>query len=146
MVARRVATLEQVTCASRSYLVKHGVPDSIDAFRSHRAVNFLSTRTGKVLPFDFVVDGAPRTVQLKGSITVSDADAYHACCQAGLGFIQAPRYHIEPLLKAGSLVEVLASFRPAPLAVSVMYPYNRQLSPRVRVFVDWLAEVMARAV
>lgn len=145
MVARRVAELEQVTCASPDYLAAHGTPATVEALRGHRAVNFLSAGTGKPFPFDFVVDGAPRSLQLKGQVAVSDADAYHACCLAGLGFIQAPRYHIDAQLRAGGLVEVLAPFRPAPMPVSVLYPHHRQLSPRVRVFVDWLAEVMAPA-
>ncbi|NPC54538.1 LysR family transcriptional regulator [Caenimonas soli] len=145
MVARRVASLQQVTCASREYLKRHGVPKSVDELRGHRAVNFLSARTGKPLPFDFVVDGAPRSVRLPGSVTVNDADAYAACCAAHLGFIQLPRYHVAAQLEDGSLREVLAKWRPAPMPVSVMYPHHRQLSPRVRVFVDWLAEVMGRA-
>ena len=44
-----------------------------------------------------------------------------------------------------TLVEVLAQFKPAPMPVSVLYPHHRQLSPRVRVFVDWVADVMGRA-
>jgi len=145
MVGRRVALLEQVTCASREYIAKHGKPDTLEALRGHRAVNFLSSRTGKALPFDFIVDGEPRQVQLKGSVAVTDADAYKACCAAHLGFIQVPRYHLAAQLEAGALVEVLAQFRPAPMPVSVLYPHHRQLSPRVRVFVDWVAEVMGRA-
>ncbi|MDR6764853.1 DNA-binding transcriptional LysR family regulator [Acidovorax delafieldii] len=145
MVARRVALLQQVTCASREYLRRHGTPTTVDALRGHQAVNFLSQRTGKPLPFDFLVDGVARSVQLKGPVAVSDADAYHACCAAHLGLIQVPRYHIAPRLADGSLCEVLADCRPAPMPVSVLYPHSRQLSPRVRVFVDWLAQVMQDA-
>lgn len=145
MVARRVALLQQVTCASREYLRRHGTPTTVDALRGHHAVNFLSQRTGKPLPFDFLVDGVARSVQLKGPVAVSDADAYHACCAAHLGLIQVPRYHIAPRLADGSLREVLADCRPAPMPVSVLYPHSRQLSPRVRVFVDWLAQVMQDA-
>lgn len=145
MVARRVAMLQQVTCASREYLQRHGTPQTVEALRGHRAVNFLSQRTGKPMPFDFIVDGVARSMQLKGPVAVSDADAYHACCAAHLGLIQVPRYHIAPKLDDGSLCEVLAGFRPAPMPVSVLYPHSRQLSPRVRAFVDWLAEVMQAA-
>lgn len=145
MVARRVALLQQVTCASREYLRRHGTPTTVDALRGHQAVNFLSQRTGKPLPFDLLVDGVARSVQLKGPVAVSDADAYHACCAAHLGLIQVPRYHIAPRLADGSLCEVLADCRPAPMPVSVLYPHSRQLSPRVRVFVDWLAQVMQDA-
>ena len=146
MVARRVALLQQVTCASREYLAEHGTPETIEALRGHRAVNFLSNRSGKPLPFDFVVDGVARSVQLKGSVAVSDADAYVACCAAHLGFIQLPRYHVAARLDDGTFCEVLSPWQPAPMPVSVLYPHHRQLSPRVRVFVDWLADVMGRAV
>lgn len=145
MVARRVASLQQVTCASREYLAKNGTPETVEALRGHRAVNFLSNRSGKPLPFDFVVGGAARSVQLKGSVAVSDADAYVACCAAHLGLIQLPRYHVAARLDDGTFCEVLSEWQPAPMPVSVLYPHNRQLSPRVRVFVDWLADVMGRA-
>ncbi len=145
MVGRRVAQLAQVTCASRDYLARHGVPASVDDLRGHRAVNYLSSRTGKPMPFDFLVDGAPRSMPLKGLVSVTDAFAYAACCTAGMGLVQLPRYHVAQQLDEGSLVEVLADCRPAPMPVTVLYPHSRQLSPRVRVFVDWLAEVMAQA-
>jgi LysR family transcriptional regulator, regulator for bpeEF and oprC len=145
MVARRVAALQQVTCASRDYLKQHGVPRTVDELRGHRAVNFLSARTGKPLPFDFMVDGVERGVRLSGPVTVSDADAYTACGAAGLGLIQLPRYHVAAQLADGSLREVLAKWRPSAMPVSVLYPHSRQLSPRVRVFVDWVAEVMEEA-
>ncbi|MES2190626.1 MAG: LysR family transcriptional regulator [Pseudomonadota bacterium] len=145
MVARRIAELQQVTCASREYLARHGTPTSIDELRKHKAVNFISNRSGKILPFEFMVDGVLRSVQLKGTVTVSHADAYAACCAAGLGLVQVPRYNVASRLDDGSLCEVLPEWRPAPLPVSVLYPHHRQLSPRVRVFVDWLAGVMAGA-
>jgi DNA-binding transcriptional LysR family regulator len=143
MVGRRVALLQQVTCASAAYLDEVGTPTTLDDFRTHRAVNYASA-TGKVLPFEFLVDGAVRRVQLRGSATVSHADAYVACAEAGLGFVQMPRYHVEKQLKKGTLRAVLAELRPPPMPVSVLYPHHRQLSPRVRVFVDWVADQMRR--
>ncbi|MES2187490.1 MAG: LysR substrate-binding domain-containing protein [Pseudomonadota bacterium] len=145
MVARRVASLRQVTCASAGYLARQGVPGTIEQLRGHRAVNFLSARSGKVLPFDFLVEGVERSVLLPGSVAVGDADAYVACCAAHLGLVQLPHYHVAQQLQDGRFQEVLAAWRPAPMAVSVLYPHHRQLSPRVRVFVDWLADVMAQA-
>lgn len=145
MVARRVARLRQVTCASRDYLARHGTPDTVEALRGHQAVNFLSPRDGRPLPFEFLMDGAVRSLQLQGQVAVSDADAYVACCAAHLGLIQLPRYHVAARLDSGGFVEVLAPWRPAPMPVSVLYPQHRQLSPRVRVFVDWLVEVMGQA-
>jgi len=142
LVVRRVAMNPQVTCGSAAYLKRFGIPRSIESLREHRAVNYISSATGRRLPFDFLVDGEPRSVQVPGVVSVRQADAYHACCEAGLGLIQIPRYHIEDKLADGSLVEVLEQFRPAPMPVSVLYPHSRQLSPRVRVFIDWVVERM----
>ena len=145
MVARRVALLEQVTCASPAYLAAHGTPQTLADLASQRAVNFFSAQTGKVWPFEFKFGGQVHGVALPGTVSVNNADAYHACCRAGMGLIQAPRYHLEQALAAGELVEVLAHMRPDPLPVSVMYPHHRQLSPRVRVFADWVASLFAEA-
>ena len=144
MVGRRVAMLAQVTCASPAYLAANGTPATPSELSRHRAVNYAGA-SGKALPFDFVVDGKGTSVAMRGQATVRHADAYVLCCQAGLGLIQLPRYHVEAALADGSLVEVLAAFRPAPLPVSVLYPHSRQLSPRVRVFVDWVGERMQRS-
>ena len=141
MVARRLALLEQLTCASPAYLAAHGTPENLAQLDGHRAVNFFSTQTGKVWPFDFKVAGQRHSVALPGTVSVNNADAYHACCRAGLGLIQAPRYHLEQALAAGELVEVLPEWRPDPLPVSVLYPHHRQLSARVRVFADWVASL-----
>lgn len=145
MVARRVASLRQVTCASAVYLERHGTPRTLEELAGHRAVNFYSIASGKVFPFQFEVDGAPRSVQLPGQVSVSNAEAYVQCCASHLGLIQLPRYHVAAQLADGSMRAVLDQWRPPPMAVSALYPQQRQLSPRVRVFVDWLAELMAAA-
>ncbi|TFW22569.1 LysR family transcriptional regulator [Duganella callida] len=147
MVGRRLATLQQVTCGSAAYFERHGVPLTLDDLhkQGHRAVNFFSSSTGKLFPFDFIVDGKERSIALPGAVSVSNADAYKACCAHGLGLIQVPRYHIDGLLARGALREVLGDWRPRPMTVSVVYPHQRQLSPRVRVFVDWLSDVMSAA-
>jgi len=144
LVGRRVALLAQATCASSGYLQRRGLPRTLDDFRTHDAVNYLGAN-GRSLPFEFLVDGEKRAVQLRGPVSVSNAYGYTACCLAGMGFIQAPRYHVEAHLRSGELVEVFADWAPAPLPVSVLYPHARHLSPRVRVFIEWVAECMAVA-
>jgi LysR family transcriptional regulator for bpeEF and oprC len=140
LVSRRVALARTVTCASRAYIEQHGLPRTIDQFRAHKAVNFVSTSTGKHSPFEFQVKGKVHAVTLKGRVAVSSTEAYAACCLQGLGFIQAPRYRLQPYLEAGELVEALPNFPPPPMPVAAMYPHHRQLAPRVRVFIDWVAE------
>jgi DNA-binding transcriptional LysR family regulator len=145
MVGRRVATLQQVTCASAAYLDQRGTPATLEDLHGHQAVNFYSSSSGKMFPFDFIVDGEERSVQLPGVVSVSNAEAYVACCANDLGLVQLPRYHVARHLESGAFREVLGAWRPKAMPVSVLYPHQRQLSPRVRVFVDWITDVMAAA-
>ncbi|MBN8230359.1 LysR family transcriptional regulator [Corallococcus macrosporus] len=144
MVARRVALLEEVTCASPAYLARHGVPDSIEALqRGHRMVGFRSSATGSLIPLEFTVGGEVRLVVLPTTMSVNGAETFVAAARLGLGLIQAPRYRLEEDFGRGTLVPVLPQYPPTPTPVSLMYPRNRQLSPRVRVFIDWLTQGFA---
>ena len=139
-IARRIATLEEATCASPRYLDRHGTPRSVDDLDGHRMVGFRSSATGAVLPLEFIVGGRVRAIGLPVSVTVSGADAYAAAARAGLGLIQAPRYRFAEDFQRGALVPILPEVPPSPLPVSVIYPRVKHLSPRLRVFLDWLAE------
>ncbi|MFM0285711.1 LysR family transcriptional regulator [Paraburkholderia megapolitana] len=141
MVAVRVAQMEQVTVASPAYLARFGVPTELSALTAHRAVNYVSSGTGKNVPLEFVVDGRVMDVAMGGVISVTGADLYTGSAVAGLGLVQVPRYRIADELRDGRLVVVLADCPPPPMSVSVLYPHNRQLSSRVRVFVQWLRDV-----
>lgn len=139
LIVRRVATLEEATCVSPSYVARHGLPERFDALDGHRMVGFRSSAIDAVLPLEFTVGTEVRAVMLPTSITVSGADIYAAAARAGLGLIQAPRYRLEEDIRCGRLLPVLARTPPTPLPVSVLYPRTRQLTPRLRVFIDWLA-------
>ncbi|EHP42209.1 LysR family transcriptional regulator [Cupriavidus basilensis OR16] len=141
MVGRRVALLEQVTVASPAYLARHGEPADLDALSAHRAVNYISSGTGKAVPLEFTVAGRVTAVQLAASISVTGADLYTGASVAGLGLVQVPRYRVARELREGRLQVVLADLPPPPMPVSVLYSQHRQLSMRVRVFVQWLREV-----
>jgi DNA-binding transcriptional LysR family regulator len=138
MVARRVAMLEEITCASPGYVDRFGLPASVEALDGHRMVGFRSSATGALLPLEFTVDGTLRYATLPATVAVNGAESFVAAARLGLGLIQVPRYHVESDLERGTLVAILAEFPPSPTPVSLLYPRNRQLSPRVRVFIDWL--------
>ncbi|MHA7684208.1 LysR family transcriptional regulator [Cupriavidus sp. PET2-C1] len=141
MVGRRVALLEQVTVASPAYLARYGEPADLDALPAHRAVNYISSGTGKAVPLEFTVAGRVTAVQLAAAISVTGADLYTGASVAGLGLVQVPRYRVARELREGRLKVVLADLPPPPMPVSVLYSQNRQLSSRVRVFVQWLRDV-----
>lgn len=145
MVGRKIAQMEQVTCASPAYLARHGEPRSVEDFAGHQSVNYVSGSTGKPYPLEFSTRAGVRLVTLSGPISVMGADIYAASAIAGLGLIQVPRYRIASELAEGRLCVVLPDCPPPPMNVWVLYPQNRQLSSRVRVFADWLTEIFARA-
>ncbi|GBQ77959.1 LysR family transcriptional regulator [Acetobacter malorum DSM 14337] len=142
MVVRPLATLEEVTLASPAYLEAHGVPTHPDDLSGgHVMIGFQSSLRGRILPLEFVINGKPRHVALPLHMAVNAAESYISAARGGLGLIQIPRYHAEQDLRTGALVEVMSAFPPAPSPVSLLYPHNRQMSPRVRVFIDWLVEI-----
>jgi LysR family transcriptional regulator for bpeEF and oprC len=143
LVARRIGTMEQINVGARAYLERQGRPQTLDDLRDHMAVNFFSSQSGRDLDWEYVdADGVERTLPMRSQVSVSGTEAYLASCIAGLGLIQLPRQSLTPLLQSGLLEEVLPQWRPAPMPINIVYSHNRHLSPRVRVFVDWLASVL----
>ncbi|WP_047993737.1 LysR family transcriptional regulator [Puniceibacterium sp. IMCC21224] len=146
MIARRVALLEEVTVASPAYLRRHGIPRHLDDLENgHWMIGFRSSVTGGALPLEFVTQRGLRNITLSTTLTVNAAESYIEAAKRGLGLIQLPRYHAAEALEAGELVLLLDEYRPEPSPVSLLYPRDRQLSPRVRVFMDWAAQTFASA-
>jgi LysR family transcriptional regulator for bpeEF and oprC len=145
LVARRIGAMQPVTCASPAYLARHGEPASIEELQDrHVAVNYFGSRTGRALNMCFERDGQTIEVAMKGAVAVNDADAYVTCGLEGLGVLQPARFMVLPHLRSGALREILTQWRPPRMPVSAVYPHNRHLSPKVRVFVDWVAELFER--
>jgi DNA-binding transcriptional LysR family regulator len=144
MIARRVAMLEEVTLASPAYIERHGIPMHPDTLEGHCIVGFRSTATGGLLPLELTIGGSVRNIPLPAIVSVNAAESYVAAAKLGLGMIQVPLYHAESALRSGELVAVLKGFPPTRTPVSLLYPRNRQLSPRVRVFIDWVAREFNR--
>ena len=142
LVARRLGVIEEITCASPAYLAEHGVPVSPHRLDGHAMVGFVSSRTDRPLPLEFTANGQTLEVTLPARLLVGGADTSAAAARLGLGLVQAPRHRFKADLASGALVEVLADFPPAPTPISVLYPSNRHLSLRVRVFIDWLVDVI----
>jgi LysR family transcriptional regulator for bpeEF and oprC len=140
LVARRVGVADLVTVASREYLLKHGTPEELADLDRHVAVNYFSSRSGRIVAMDFMVDGKPVEVSMRSKLAANDGDAYLQCGLQGLGIIQVPHFLAFSHLQSGALVEVLEQARPKPFPVSAVYPQNRHLSPQVRAFIDWVAQ------
>ncbi|WP_338640547.1 putative multidrug efflux transcriptional regulator CeoR [Burkholderia pyrrocinia] len=144
LVARRVGLFEGVTVAAPAYLEHFGEPKTIEDLSQHKAVNYFSSRTGRTIDWSFLIDGKETEIKMESIVSVNDADAYVTCGVEGFGLIQPPLFMVLPHLREGRLKEVLPGIKPLPMPISVVYPHSRHLSPKVRVFVDWIAEVFDR--
>jgi DNA-binding transcriptional LysR family regulator len=139
LIRRRLATLERGTFASPDYLSRFGTPQTPDELDGHEMVGLLAPDTAKIIPLVFSTAGKVRQVTLPAMVTVTGPETNVASACLGLGLVQVPRYRVVSELATGALVEVLAAFPPSPLPVHVLYSHTRQLSPRLRVFIDWVA-------
>lgn len=143
LVVRKVVELPLVNCASPEYLRRHGKPKSLRDLERHLLVHYVGTLGAKPDGWEYEEDGQWKELPMRGQVTVNNAEAYVAAAIAGLGLIQSPRSSMEEDLAAGRLVEVLPKLRARSMPVSILYPHRRQLSRRVRVFMDWLAQTIS---
>ncbi|MBM1173772.1 LysR family transcriptional regulator [Microvirga arabica] len=145
LIMRRLGTIREITCASPAYLERHGIPRSLNDLDRHTTVGFVSSRTGQVMPLEFMADSRVRYISLPCRITVNNSDTMAELARMGFGLIQAPRYRLKQDLDNGSLVEVLSDCPPTPTPLSALYPQNRHTTPRLRVFLDWIGGIFAEA-
>ncbi|RAI57373.1 LysR family transcriptional regulator [Roseicella frigidaeris] len=142
LIARPVCPLPLINLVSPAYRDRHGTPRTPDDLGRHWAVNYASPSSGRVEPWEWIEAGERRTLPMRGRVTVNSAEAYIACCLAGLGLIQIPASDVARHLEAGELVEVMPGHRAAPLALTLLYPHRRHLSRRVQVFARWLEDLL----
>ncbi len=142
LVARPLGMAPLANCASPAYLRRHGTPRALPDLAQHQLVHFVNTLGAPSAGYEAVVDGALVRQPMAGAITVNNAEAYVAACLAGLGIIQVPRLGVVDLLARGELVEVLPQCAAPPMPLTLVYANRRHLPRRVRMVMDWLAEVV----
>lgn len=141
LVARRLGELRWITCAAPSYLAEHGVPGALEDLQGHRAVHYFSSTTRRGSDLHFIDEGISSTVAVPGTLAVNETQLYIKLGLDGHGLMQLAEILVTDHLQAGELVEVLADKRPAPVPVSLVYPHHRFLSPAMRAFTEWTAEL-----
>jgi DNA-binding transcriptional LysR family regulator len=146
LMARHVGDLQIGVFAAHSYLERAGTPAHPSELEDthHRVVAYLSSRTGKVVPFELRLDGDTLTVQGRHVLAVDDGNAYLAAGLAGLGILCMPCYMAKPHVARGELVPLFEHWHLDPMPLFVAFAPNRHASARLRVFIDWVAELMAQ--
>ena len=139
LIARRLAPIRLVVCASPDYLKQHGTPLMPQDLRTHTCIvnsNIPSAHEWKFLG----ADRKPLSVKVESKIAINNGDALRVAALGGLGLTILPTFIVGRDLQAGALVSVLSDYLAQPLGLHAVYPHARHLSPKVRAFVDFLAE------
>lgn len=145
LIARRVGEMGVVTCAAPGYIEAFGAPRHPSEFEAqHHCVNYFLAQTNRIMPFEFTRSGEKVEVNARYVVSVNDARSYLAAALAGLGVAPLPCFMAREAIADGRLVPVLSDWTAEPIPLYIVYPQNRHLSNKVRVFVDWTVRLLAR--
>lgn len=138
LVARRLARNRRVIVATPAYLARHGVPASPDDLLTHNCLRLYPVSRWN--DWEFESNGVTHSVTVKGNFEASSADAVYHAALAGVGIARLSLYVVAEDLRAGRLVHLLPEFSHETADLLAVFPTRRNLSPKVRVFVDYLVE------
>ena len=139
LIARRLTGTQFSVAGAPGYFAKHGKPKRIDDLTAHNCLAFTYLETRLARPWRFIDGGVEKTFTPKGAMSLSDGAAVCDAAIAGYGLAQLQGYFADAPIASGALVAVLEKFNPALEPVWLVYPQTRHLSPKVRVFVDFMA-------
>ncbi|WP_339529981.1 LysR family transcriptional regulator [Pseudomonas mucidolens] len=144
LVARHIADLPLGVYAAPAYLTRYGVPAHPRELQEgeHRVVGYRWARTGKALSYALRRLGEQLDVHGRHVLTVDDGNAYLAAGQAGLGILWLPRYMALQPVANGELVPLFEDWHIASMPLYMAYAPNRHVSRKLRVFMDWVVELM----
>lgn len=146
LIARRVSEIEMITCAAPLYVEKFGLPQRPEELETeHYSVNYFRAQNNRTVPFEFRKGNETIEVNPRYIVSVNDSRTYMTAALAGLGLAQIPIFMARERLAKGELVQTLTEWSRESLPLYVVYPPNRHLSNKVRVFVDWLVKLLADA-
>lgn len=140
LVTQRIATTPVITVASPSYLKAHGKPASPSELDGHRCIIFAPQ--GAPRAWGFKGKFGEIEYRPKGNFRTNDAEQIRAAVLADLGLAHAPGWLFAPEIASGVVCLVLRDYEPAPLAISAVRPAGRQLAAKVRVFIEFVGEVL----
>jgi LysR family transcriptional regulator for bpeEF and oprC len=141
-VIRKIAATPVITIASPHYLHTHGEPTTPSELDNHRCVIFSPQGTPKAWGFKGRFGGFE--YQPKGSFRTNDADQIRTAVLSHLGLAHTPGWLFAPDIASGDVCRVLCDYEPSPLTISAVRPAGRRLPTKVRVFIDFLAEIFAQ--
>jgi LysR family transcriptional regulator for bpeEF and oprC len=140
LIARRLSGAKLSVVGAPAYFAKFGQPKKPEDLARHNCLAFTFRETRQARAWRFTQGGVEIAINPKGNISLSDGVAVCDAACAGRGLAQLQDFFIDEPIARGQLVSILDKFAPAPQPIWVVYPQARHLSPKVRVFVDFMVE------
>lgn len=143
LVARKLLDAPLVVVATPAYLAQAGKPMALEDLAGHECIQFVLPSTGQRVPWAFCQNGQEVDIVTDGGYTCSeDLLGGATLARAGAGLLQTYRFIVEDDLKSGALVELLTPFAGRSRPFSLIYPANRYMPLRVRVFIDYVLHAL----
>lgn len=140
LVAQRLASCDQVVFATPTYLRKRGTPKTPADLAEHECLVY-----GLRAPvWELRVDGKTVNVPVSGRLRVDNSLALRDAVLAHAGIAMLPRFYVQDLLDAGRVRSLLAATPGPTIHVHAMYPRQRHLATKIRVFIDHVRALLAR--
>jgi DNA-binding transcriptional LysR family regulator len=139
LVARKLARHRMILCASPAYLQQHGAPKDPNDLKRHQCLCYSTNSLAPEWTFA-TKDGKPWPVAIAGRLHANNGDVLRTASLQGLGITYLPSFIVGADVQASTLVSLLSEFVPTDTAIHAVYPHTRHLSPKVRAFIDFLAE------
>ena len=137
LTVRRLISSQVLTVASPKYLKQYGTPKTPADMKDHKC---LIGRFGPEWPFRDK-DGGAMTVRVSGNAIIQSGDALREAAVAGIGVAQGTHWLLRKDLEIGAVKPLLSAYAPEGAPISVLYPANRFLPAKVRVFIDFLIDI-----
>lgn len=141
LVARHIADVYWLTCASPRYMKAHGTPRTIADLERHNCIRFISPSTGRTTDWRFDNGKEQITFTPRGNLGVTSLEGAVAAAATGIGIAQVSDVLAMPELRSGVLRPLFVEWAVPGPALKVVYPSSRYLTAKVRAFTDFVAEV-----
>ena len=139
LVARRIAPCRHTVVASPSYLEQHGTPRSPEDLHDHNIITYRYQQFANKWHFQSK-DTKSISVDVSGSLIMNNSLAIRESIREGIGITRTPTFVVGKDVQEGRLVKVLTGYETLEVEIFLVYPQRRHLAPKVRAFVDFMAE------
>ncbi|SMP59985.1 LysR family transcriptional regulator, regulator for bpeEF and oprC [Serratia sp. CC22-02] len=144
LIVKKVGTLDFIICGSPSYFQNHKIPHNVLDLKEHSAVRYISRQNGRPLDWIININGENTQLDVNSSFSVNDADSYLECGLQGLGLIMPARFMAQHHIASNRLTQVLPELKSPKLPISILYPQRHHLSPKIKIFTEWVASIFEK--